>query len=233
MCCQRKINMEILNFPSGDLQKILNPVKEIEVKIDEGTLLISDHNSLDLKKKNENNEELIKTTTRDNVQLLINKLWTLPTKCVEDVVVAELPKPNYVLPRSRKLPKPKSLTRWQQFAKEKGIRSKKKDRPKTKWDEQLQKWIPTFGFKNAQANKQKEWLIECGDDGTPREDPRETIKTAKREKIAKNELQRLRNLAKAKKINLPKVGLPSTEHFKDAKQLSVGAKVSFLLTFIF
>lgn len=54
----------------------------------------------------------------------------------------------------------------------------------------------------------------------------------KTEKKAKNELQRLRNLAKAKKIKIPKVGLPSTEHFKDSKQLSVGAKV-FIIDSIF
>ncbi|XP_014207491.1 ribosome biogenesis regulatory protein homolog [Copidosoma floridanum] len=213
---------KILSAPLSESKE-----KEIEVEIDEGTLLLSDYNALDLKTDKESN---LQATTRDNVQLLVNKVWSLPTKCVEEVIVAELPKPNYLLPRARKLPKPKPLTKWQQFAKEKGIRTKKKGRSKLKWDEQLQKWIPNFGFKRAQADKQKEWLIECGEDGTPREDPREALKTAKKEKVAKNELQRLRNLAKKKNIKVPKVGLPSTEHFRDAKQLDVGAKVADVST---
>jgi len=79
----------------------------------------------------------LKSLTRDNVQLLINKIWELPVKRVHETIVAELPKPEYVLPRSRVIPKPKSLTKWEQFAKEKGIQTKKKGKSKLKWDEEL------------------------------------------------------------------------------------------------
>ena len=79
----------------------------------------------------------LKDLTRDNVQLLINKIWELSVERVDEAIVAKLPKPNYTLPRSRVIPKPKPLTKWQQFAKEKGIRSKKKGRSKLKWDEEL------------------------------------------------------------------------------------------------
>lgn len=71
------------------------------------------------------------------MQLLINKIWELPVERVDEAIVATLPKPEYVLPRSRVIPKPKPLTKWQQFAKEKGIRTKKKGRSKLKWDEVL------------------------------------------------------------------------------------------------
>ncbi|KAJ8667400.1 hypothetical protein QAD02_009062 [Eretmocerus hayati] len=225
--------MDVVNqILSGENEKNaasqLQVEKEVDVEIDEGTLMISDYNVLQL--KNGNLESNLKALTRDNVQLLVNKVWTLPTKCVEEVIVAELPKPTYILPRARKLPKPKPLTKWQQFAKDKGIRSKKKGKSKLKWDDLLQKWTPTYGFRRAEAEKQKEWLIECKEDGKPKEDPFAAIKTAKNEKKAKNELQRLRNLAKAKKVKVPKVGLPSTEHFRDAKQLSKGAKVAEVST---
>lgn len=69
--------------------------------------------------------------------MLINKIWELPVERVDEAIVATLPKPEYVLPRSRAIPKPKALTKWQQFAKEKGIRTKKKGRSKLKWDEEL------------------------------------------------------------------------------------------------
>lgn len=212
----------------------LNVQKEIDVDIDEGTLLVSDYNALNLKPGagGLNLEMSLKALTRGNVQLLVNKVWALPTKCIDDTIVAELPKPNYVLPRSRKLPKPKPLTKWQQFAKEKGLRVKKKGSSKLKWDDLLQKWTPAYGFRKAEADKQKEWLVECNEEGKPNEDPFAAIKVAKTERKAKNELQRLRNLAKAKNLKIPKVGLPSSEHFKDAKQLSTGAKVWLFLFFI-
>lgn len=219
------------NLLSGKNEKTPAIEREVDVDIDEGTLLISDYNVLNLK-TNKNLETTLEKRTRDNTQLLINNIWSLTTKCIDDIIVAELPKPKYVLPRSRKLPKPKALTKWQQFAKEKGINSKKKGRSKLKWDDLLQKWTPAYGFKKAQADMQKEWLVECKADGKPIEDPVAALKTSKSEKKAKNELQRLRNLAKAKKVKIPKVGLPSTEHFKDAKQLSTGAKVFILKTFL-
>lgn len=82
-------------------------------------------------------DSYLKDLTRDNVQLLINKIWELPVERVDEAIVATLPKPEYILPRSRVIPKPKPLTKWQQFAKEKVIRTKKKGRSKVKWDEEL------------------------------------------------------------------------------------------------
>ena len=75
--------------------------------------------------------------TRDNTQLLFNDIFSLETERRDDAFVAKLPKPTFLLPRSRSIPKPKPLTKWQQFAKEKGIKTKKKGRSKLKWDEEL------------------------------------------------------------------------------------------------
>lgn len=51
-------------------------------------------------------------------------------------------------------------------------------------------------------------------------DPFAKAKTAKEERQSKNELQRLRNIAKSKNIKLPRVGLPTREHFSSSQQLS-------------
>lgn len=75
-----------------------------------------------------NKEDYISNLTRDNVQLLVNEIWELPTERVEECVVAKLPAPAFVLPRSRKCPAAKELTKWERFAKEKGIQNKKKDK---------------------------------------------------------------------------------------------------------
>ncbi|XP_003702064.3 ribosome biogenesis regulatory protein homolog [Megachile rotundata] len=194
--------------------------KDVEVETDIGTLLAFDYNTLDIKALKGQQEPYLKSVTRDNVQILINKIWELPTERIDEVIVAKLPKPHYILPRSRQIPKPKPLTKWQQFAKEKGIKSKKKGKSKLQWDEELQKWIPTFGYKRKAALEQKEWLVEVNNEGKAKEDPFAAAKVAKEERRSKNELQRLRNIAKAKNIKVPQVGLPTREHFPESKQLA-------------
>lgn len=66
--------------------------------------------------------------TRDNTQLLINDIWQLNTERVDECIVAKLPQSTTVLPRLRKVPGPKALTKWEKFAQEKGISKKKKDK---------------------------------------------------------------------------------------------------------
>ena len=75
----------------------------------------------------------LKNLARDNTQLLINKIWTLPFERVDDVVITKLPKPEYVLPREKPVPKGKAMTKWEQYAKDKGITKKKKT--KLVWDD--------------------------------------------------------------------------------------------------
>ncbi|XP_076242729.1 ribosome biogenesis regulatory protein homolog [Calliopsis andreniformis] len=203
-----------------DPRKSTEVHKEVEVETDVGTLLALDYNTINLKSLRSDQEEYLKSLTRDNVQILINKIWELPTQRVEEAIMAKLPKPEFVLPRARQLPKPKPLTKWQQFAKEKGIKPKKKTKSKLKWDEELQKWIPTFGYKRNKAEEQKKWLVEMNDQNKVMEDPFAAAKAAKEERKAKNELQRLRNIAKAKNIKIPRVGLPTKEQFHDSQQLS-------------
>ena len=53
-------------------------------------------------------------------QILFNAIWELPTERVEEAVVAVLPPPTFNLPREKPVPKAKPLTKWEQYAKEKG-----------------------------------------------------------------------------------------------------------------
>ncbi|XP_043508009.1 ribosome biogenesis regulatory protein homolog [Frieseomelitta varia] len=216
--------MDVVNsILQNDIQKknthkstVVN--KDTEIETDLGTLLALDYNALNLKALKSQPEEYLRSLTRDNVQILINKIWELPVERVDEVIVAKLPKQEFILPRARQIPKARPLTKWQQFAKEKGI--KRKNKPKVKWDEELQKWIPTFGYKRNKAIKQKKWLIEINNKSKAAENPIADAKAAKEERKSKNELQRLRNIAKAKNIKIPKVGLPTKEHFADSQQLS-------------
>lgn len=231
---------EILNKTTANLIKEITVDKEVELDIDLGTLLASDYNTFDNKAFSSNPEDFIRNLTRDNAQLLINGVWVLQTERVDEAIIAKLPTPKYILPRARRVPKPKPLTKWEQFAKKKGITKKKKGTSKLKWNEVLKKWVPGYGFKRAEADKQSNWLVELGDGHNPKQDYVDTKKdfvdpfaaksAAKQERQSKNELQRLRNIAKAKNIKLPRVGLPSTEHFKDAKQLATAVTVARVST---
>ena len=55
------------------------------------------------------------------------------------------------------MPKPKPLTKWQQFAQSKGIVKQKKS--KFVWDEAKKEWGRRYGYKKANDDT-KPWLIE-------------------------------------------------------------------------
>ena len=97
----------------------------------------------------------LKDLTRDNTQLLLNKVWELPTSRVDEAIVAQLPKPSYNLPRSLPVPKPKEPTKWEKFAKEKGIVKTKKS--KLQWDEVL-KVRPFHVVTCLGVNKQSRYI---------------------------------------------------------------------------
>lgn len=80
-----------------------------------------------------NPDEYLRTLARDNAQLLINEIWKLPFERVDDVIITKLPKATYILPREKPAPKAKTLTKWESYAKEKGITKRKKT--KLVWDE--------------------------------------------------------------------------------------------------
>lgn len=98
------------------------------------------------------------STARDGAQALINSLWSLQTTPSQDGPVAKLPPPITQLPRAKPLPKPKPMTKWEKFAKAKGIQHKTRDR-KT-WDEEKQEWVNRWGWKGANKDKEEQWLTE-------------------------------------------------------------------------
>ncbi|EEC03630.1 regulator of ribosome synthesis, putative [Ixodes scapularis] len=76
--------------------------KDLDLAFDLGTLLATDPNPLDAQKlRSESREEYLTELARGNTQLLINKLFELPTERVEDVIVAKLPDGTTRLPREK------------------------------------------------------------------------------------------------------------------------------------
>lgn len=76
----------------------------------------------------------------------------------------------------------------------------------------FKKWIPAYGYKKAAADKEKDWILEVpGNAADPNIDLFAQKREAKKERVAKNEYQRLRNIAASRKIKIPAVGLPPLE----------------------
>lgn len=218
----------VLEKQQKDLEKFksISVDKHLECNIDLSFLMCSDPNDIDEVQLKNNKEQYLTDLTRDNVQLIVNELWECPVERVEETVVAKLPDPKLILPRARKVPDGPLLTKWQKFAKEKGIQKKKKD--KKEYDQELNKWVPTYGFKHAEAEKSKEWVLEVPQTADPYEDQFEKKKDLKNEKVAKNEIQRMKNIARAKKQMIPKTGYLGVEAASslDLRKAAVIAKAS-------
>ncbi|XP_076017258.1 ribosome biogenesis regulatory protein homolog [Genypterus blacodes] len=196
--------------------------KELDLDFDIGNLLACDHNRIDTRSfREQKKEDFLRALARDNTQLLVNEIWKHPTERVEEAIVAKLPEPLTPLPREKPPPKPKPPTKWEQFAKLKGIQKKKKTN--LVWDEVGKEWKRRWGYQRAKDNT-KEWLIEVPQTADPNEDQFAKRTTAKKERVAKNELNRLRNIARAQKGKVPGVGLlPTPQQSKDdlARAVSV------------
>lgn len=197
--------------------------KHLEVGIDIGHLMVTDPNYFDDEKLRDHKELFLLDLTRDNTQLLINSIWELPTERIEESVVAKLPAPRTILPRARKLPVPKPLTKWEQIAKAKGI--KKRTREKKVYDEVLDKWVPTYGYQRHKAEKEKDWVLEVPQNADPNKDMFQEKRDLRIERIAKNEISRMRNIARAKKIQTPRTGFLGPES-ASAKELITAANIA-------
>jgi len=218
----------ILRRDQDEQEKILKStevIKPCPVDIDLGNLLVWDPNVIDQSSYKENREEFIQQTMRDNMQLLVNALWQVPIERHDTSIIAKLPEPKTIVPREKPLPKAKPLTKWQQFAQKKGIVKHKKS--KFVWDDAKKEWGRRYGFNKAN-DESKPWLIEVPVNADPNEDQFAKRTTDKKERVAKNELQRLKNIARANKINIRNDGaiINKKSSVNDVKKALATAKYS-------
>mmetsp|Transcript_12648 Transcript_12648/g.39077 ORF Transcript_12648/g.39077 Transcript_12648/m.39077 type:complete len:311 (-) Transcript_12648:42-974(-) len=132
---------------------------------------------------------------RDATQLLVAGLFALPAERSSAGPIASLPVATTALPREKPAPVDRSETKWEAFAKAKGITKKKKGR--LEWDETRGKWAPAWGYDKAGGEDADVPIIEVAGPDAP--DPREASRVAKKERVDKNKRQRDANDARAKK----------------------------------
>jgi len=191
---------------------------EVPIEVDAGTLSCDDPNLLDvgaLKNKNTRDEALRKAH-RDCIQVLFNTINTLPKTMYHNLACATLPASTMRLPREKSCPTAPKLTKWEQYAKEKGIKKKKKQR--SKWDEVAGEHVPTYGKLKVQLEKEKNWVLEVPRNAPDYECQFQKAADAKKERQAKNEFQRLRNIARDGKGQTAGVGVMRMDT-KDVGQL--------------
>jgi regulator of ribosome biosynthesis len=82
---------------------------------------------------------------------VLYRIWECPIEPTEFGPAAKLPsefdKEATKLPRAKRIPEPKPETRWEKFAKEKGIKKKKRER--MVYDENTDQFAPRYGYKRV------------------------------------------------------------------------------------
>jgi len=209
---------------SADLEKLTrgsgSSAPSVSLKTDDlhwdlGSLMGVDSHPVDAEALARDGEAYFMRRATANTQLLIKHIFELPT---EDTPIgpvvrapasnspphahrADPPPPQALipvattrLPRSKHVPRPKPLTRWQKFALSKGITKKKKD--KMAFDEGAQEWAPRYGYgRKDDATKTYGYELKAGDD--PNVDHLERLDLEKQQRVVKNTLNHISNVDKA------------------------------------
>lgn len=123
---------------------------KFNVTFDVGHLLINDTQPF----SKEPNEDDIINRGKENLKSFFEELYKLVGTQVgseeenRDFDKAKdnitLPKPTTILPRFKPVPKPKPLTRWEQYRNEKGLAPRQK-RSRMIYSELAKDWVPRWG----------------------------------------------------------------------------------------
>lgn len=99
------------------------------------------------------------------------------------------------MPRATKIPEPKPETKWEKFAKEKGIKKHKRER--MVFDETNKEFRPRYGYKGANSGIEEIPIVEVKAGQDPFADPWAEARTDKKSRVKKNEKNMLKNQGRA------------------------------------
>jgi regulator of ribosome biosynthesis len=150
-------------------------------------------------------------------------LFALPSETDAHGRFAQLPEPTTTFPRLRALPPSEApLTKWEKFAKEKGI--KKRKRSKEVFDEKTDEWKRRYGYQRARDGN--DVIIAPGkmtDVPGKTEDPFTREEREKRERTLKNREKQDKNLMNAVAEKGAKALPPTLRLAVTGKKDSVGS----------
>jgi len=183
------------------LSSSVTVTKPIPYTFDLGNLLCNDANPLPPSPS----EPILKATARDAAQALINQLLTTCpiTSSPSNGLLMTLPPPTTTLPREKPLPAEKQATKWEKFAKKKGIKDKKSEEGKMVYDEVKGEWMPKWGYKGRNKDGEGDWIVEVdeGKEGKlgKGEEVRGEGRRERKEKVRRNERSERANERKGRK----------------------------------
>jgi regulator of ribosome biosynthesis len=192
----------LLSSSTAPVYKSSTVDKPDNLSYDLGNLCGFDNSPLDSTRFASDRNSYVTELGRENVQLLLNRIFSLPSEPIigEPGRLVRLPPPSTPLPRAKPLPKPKEPTKWEKFAAAKGITKQKKGR--MEWDENKEVYAPRWGFNRAN-NDSDQVIIEHKEGDDPNTDPWTRMRQEKKARIEKNEKQHNRNLSAASGNRLP------------------------------
>lgn len=185
--------------------------KHDDLAYDLGLMVAIDSHPLDPVSYKADKESALAQAATGATQLLVRRIWELPIEKTDLGPVAMLPTRTTRLPRALPPPAPRAMTRWEKFAKEKGIEKEKRSR--LVFDEATGDWKPRWG-KDRAKDGTHDWLIpvkQAPGKGKPGgkgsapdpmdigEDEFSKRDLAKKDRVNKNSLSQLKNIQRATK----------------------------------
>ncbi|KAK4528037.1 hypothetical protein GAYE_SCF48G5971 [Galdieria yellowstonensis] len=190
------------------------------VEVDLGSLSCADVRPV----LQEETEEDLNERIRRAVEFLVHGLFTLPEQNSERKSLRELPTATTVVPRAKPIPKEKPLTKWQKFAKSRGIKKRKRD--KFTWDEARGEFRPIHGYRSI--NDERDQAVMPHDPSlAPGESPFDRLKEGKRKRIENNRKNQERNKRTLSKGQISALPLKNEAR---SKYLDKYAKVAAIST---
>lgn len=144
------------------------------------------------------NEDHLLQKANEGMTQLLSALWKLPTERSDVGPIASLPTFFEIkIPRELPPPPPKKETKWEKFAKERGIGANNEKRSRKVWDEATGTWLYRHGYQKANAGDSQWPIMEVRKNDDPYEDPWERERDAKRSRVDKNLVNRMKNEERA------------------------------------
>lgn len=190
----------VLDIINTNTANALQITKEDTLTYDLGNLTAFDYAPINVKDLRQDPEGYLRSTSRENLQLLLQKIYQLeierPPADVNGALVL-LPEPSTPIPREKRIPTPKAPTPWETFAQQKGIKKRKRDRMVV--DDNTGLLRPTYGANRAN-NDNEVWVVEDKPNRDKTyEDPFEEMDAMKKGRVEKQRKQELKNFGRQQK----------------------------------
>ncbi|CDF38667.1 ribosome biogenesis regulatory protein (RRS1) family protein [Chondrus crispus] len=130
------------------------------------------------------------------VEPLVHAIFSLPVLESDEAKLVSLPNGAFHLPRAKPIPKERALTKWEKFAKEKGIQKRHRDR--LVLDDATGEYVPRYG-KGSKNALDRDVILPHKESMGEDYDPFAQKRKEKKQRIKENTKKHNSNLGRAAK----------------------------------